>query len=195
MEIEKIKFSAETEFHMLRHFEHINERRIVYLKSKGYDLKTIKEQLEMPSSKFSPDFATDVASLLKRIQKWDLTIIESDPERIVVEVEAPALPAGVGRVAVMAIANLTKQERSRIYQKNNRGATLSHLLANELPTTNLITLVLKISDGISKLITAYPGEAGMPIPNKNMNTEFFDKCTNYWSKHVFLEKDYKIIMK
>jgi hypothetical protein len=185
VEIEKIVFSSETEFHMLRHFEKLNTEQLAYFISKGYDIKSIQEQLDLPGSKFFPAFAEDISTILQKIKKWDYEVIESAKDRIVVGVEAPQ---SVGSLAVIPIANLSELEFKAVYKKNNRGTKLFHLVVDELPFTNVITLILKPNDGSLQLITAFPGEAGMPIPNKKMNKELFDHSKKYWAEHVFLER-------
>ena len=185
MEIEKIVFSSETEFHMLRHFEKLNTEQLTYFISKGYDRQSIQEQLDLPGSKFFPAFAENVSTILKKIKKWDYEVIESSKARLVVGVEAPQ---SVGSLAVIPIANLSESEIEAIYKKNNRGTELFHLVVDELPFTNVITLILTPNEGYLQLITVFPGEAGMPIPNKKMDKELFDHSKKYWAEHVFLEK-------
>lgn len=185
MEIEKIVFSSETEFHMLRHFEKLNTEQLTYFISKGYDIKSIQEQLDLPGSKFFPAFAENVSTILQKIKKWDYVVIESSKDRIVVRVKTPE---SVGSLAVIPIANLSELEFKAIYKKNNRGTELFHLVVDELPVTHVITLILKPSNDYLQLITAFPGEAGTPIPNKKMDIESFNHSKKYWSEHVFLER-------
>lgn len=188
MEIEKIVFSSETEFHMLRHFEKLNKEQLAYFIAKGYDIKSIQQQLDLPGSKFLPTFAESVPTILRKIKKWEYTIMESSKDRIVVEIKAPQteIPEGVGALAVIPIDSLSESEFKAIYKKNNRGAKLLHLVVDQLPATHVITLILKPNDGYLKLITVFPGEAGMPIPNKKMDIELFNHSKKYWAEHVFL---------
>jgi hypothetical protein len=68
--------------------------------------------------------------------------------------------------------------------RKNRGHLLLHATVSELPTTNLLTLVLKEQKKSNFLITAFPGPTALPLPSTKFSTEFNETYNkflpDYW---------------
>jgi len=61
-----------------------------------------------------------------------------------------------------------------------------HAIVSKLPTTNLLTLVLKEQQSSNFLITAFPGPTVLPLPSTKFSAEFNETCKLFWEQHVFL---------
>jgi hypothetical protein len=77
--------------------------------------------------------------------------------------------------------------KSTIFIKNNRGIPLKHLQVDQLPVTNTFVIILKPEVDRFQFITAFPGEAAMPLPFDSLDPKFKEMCQKYWNGHVFLE--------
>jgi hypothetical protein len=191
VEIEKLKYCALDQFHMLRHFEIIDPVRIEKIIHMGFDANQIDEQLNLLGSRFFAEFATDIPTILVLTTKYGYATVEGLNGNIVLSISVPKtdFPFGIGSNAVVAISELTNIQKSEIYFQLNRGAHLLHLKVLEYPKTSTYTVVIKKKLDEYHFITAFPGEPGMPIPNEGMDQNLHQKCLEYWSNHVFLIKN------
>ena len=67
IEIQSIQYNLQSEFHMLRHFETIDNATQEELLSNGYALSQIQQELSLPGSKFFSHFANDIKELLEKV--------------------------------------------------------------------------------------------------------------------------------
>ena len=189
IEIDTIQFNIQSEFHMLRHFEKVDDGVLKKFFLEGYSLKNIQNELALPGSKFFSHFANDISELVEKIAPHIVQKSVGINGNHIIEFDIPIelFPNGIGTKAVVALKDVTPELRSKIYFEKNRNYSLSHLLVDQLPVTNRCTLILKpVTDGYI-FISAFSGESAMPIPKDNMSMEIFNACATYWSDHVFLK--------
>ncbi len=189
IDISFIKFNLQSEFHMLRHFEKVNTLIYENLIREGYTQKEIDEELLMVGSKFNSTFATDISSLLKRfIQNPTKETIGSNGNFVVeCQVSESDFPDGIGTKAVIPIEEISEENRSSLYLKKNRDWEMLHLKVDVLPSTQFCTLILKPLKSGYLFISAFPGQAALPIPSVKMDIVMFNSCKEFWDNHVFLE--------
>jgi len=175
-------------FHLLRHLSSINENAIQCLIDRGYSKALIDENLQIPGSKFHDIFATDIKSLMLQcaIIKEASTIRQNGYLHISYEFETLKFPKGIGTIGVISLEALKSLTSSQPVLRKNRGHLLLHATVSELPTTNLLTLVLKEQKKSNFLITAFPGPTALPLPSTKFSTEFNETCKIFWEQHVFL---------
>ncbi len=190
MDLTVLSYNDHTLFHMLRHFECISDSARQCLIARGYQNGLINENLTMPGSKFDPDFAYDIKSLIAasagfpRIQ----TIQYKKCQELVLKNNGFDHQNGIGTLGVFNKNELQQINASEPYQKMNRGHLLWHASVTEMPRTNTITFVIRIQTGANFLITAFPGLPTMPLPNHKMLKEDLMNARNYWNEKVFLDK-------
>ena len=191
MEIEKIEFRSEDQFHMIRHFENIDSNKIDYFFKLGYKIKEINEQLNMSGSRFCQDFAQDIPSLLKITADYGYQTIIGLNGNLTLSVNIPKIdfPQGIGTLTVIPITELSNKQENKIFFKLNRGTYLPHLHVKEYPKTYSYSLIINKNEDKFYFITAFPGEAGMPIPNVKMEENLYNNCQSFWRNHVFLLKN------
>ena len=190
IEIQSIKYTPQSQFHMLRHFESVDDITTQLLLNNGYTQNQIQQELSLPGSKFFSHFAKDINELLEKILKHPYQKSTGINCNHIIESTLPIdeYPNGIGTKAVVSIDDISSSQQSQIFKEKNRNYSLAHLLVDSLPVTNQCTLILKpISEGFA-FITAFSGESAMPIPDYKMSKSQFDACKAYWDGHVFLKK-------
>jgi hypothetical protein len=180
-----ISYNDGTLFHLLRHFSIVNENAIQCLIERGYSKALIDENLQIPGSKFHYFFATDIKSLMLQCAtiKETTSLRQNGYLHISYEFEELKFLKGIGTIGIISLESLTS---SQPVLKKNRGHLLLHATVSKLPTTNLLTLVLKEQQSSNFLITAFPGPTTLPLPSTKFSAEFNEECKLFWEQHVFL---------
>ena len=190
IEIQSIQYNLQSEFHMLRHFETIDNATQEKLISNGFALSQIQQELSLPGSKFFSHFANDIKELLEKVLQHPYKKSTGINGNHIIESEMPTTeyPNGIGTKAVVSLDEISKEQQAQIFYEKNRGFPLAHLVVDELPVTNQCTLILKpIPEGYA-FISTFSGESAMPIPDFKMTNAQFEACKAYWDRHVFLKE-------
>lgn len=183
-----ISYNDRTLFHLLRHFSMVNENAIQCLIDRGYSKELIDENLQIPGSKFHDFFATDIKSLMLQCGniKETTSLRQNGYLHISYEFEELKFLKGIGTIGIISLESLKSLTSSQPVLKKNRGHLLLHATVSKLPTTNLLTLVLKEQQRSNFLITAFPGPTTLPLPSTKFSAEFNEECKLFWEQHVFL---------
>jgi hypothetical protein len=183
-----ISYNDGTLFHLLRHFSIVNENAIQCLIDSGYSKALIDENLQIPGSKFHKFFATDIKSLILQCDtiKEIISLRQNGYLHVSYEFESLKFPKGIGTLGVISLEALKSLKSSKPVLKKNRGHLLQHATVSKLPTTNLLTLVLKEQQSSKFLITAFPGPTVLPLPSTKFSAEFNETCKLFWEQQVFL---------
>ena len=183
-----ISYNDGTLFHLLRHFSIVNENAIQCLIDRGYSKALIDENLQIPGSKFHNFFATDIKSLMLQCDtiKEITNLRQNGYLHVSYEFESLKFPKGIGTLGVISLEALKSLTSSQPVLKKNRGHQLLHAIVSKLPTTNLLTLVLKEQQSSNFLITAFPGPTALPLPSTKFSAESYETCKLFWEQQVFL---------
>ena len=194
IEINAIKFNLQSEFHMLRHFESVDDLTLQKLLDKGYNQQQIQQELMIPGSKFFSHFANNINELLEIVLKYPYQKSIGINGNHIIESVLPLTkyPNGIGTKAVVSIDEIAKELQVQIFYEKNRNYPLAHLLVDHLPVTNHCTMILKPTTEGYAFISAFSGETAMPIPDYKMANLQFDACKRFWDKHVFLKNSKSI---
>jgi len=188
MDWENIRFKIDTEFHLLRHFRTVSPELTHRLMEAGYMQEQIAEVLSLPGSKFHNDFATNINDLIDRLKN---AVVEEDTglngNRIITaDFPRDIHKEGIGTLAILPFIDLDPDQQGKVYLAENRGYLLKHLEISNLPYTWQLTMILATAADGLRLITAFPGTPGLPLPNEQMNKDMYEQCEAFWDKQVFL---------
>lgn len=188
LEPTKIKYRLDNAFHMLRHFEGMDEQLQSNLLRAGHVEKTIQAALTLPGSRFFSNFALDIPGLLNRICHYSYVVLETGDRNIQLNGQVPStdFPNGIGTRAVVHMDELTARERAGIFLQKNRGLDLLHLQVDKISPTWEFTLVLRPTQQGHVFITAFPGAPALPLPQHRFSRKRHDECKAFWDAHVFL---------
>ncbi len=194
MNFHQLTYNDHTLFHMLRHFEYVNELARECLKDRGYSMGVIDENLAIPGSKFHETFANDIKSLVEQLKLGKaIQILERKKYReIIIDFNQTEFTNGIGTLGVCNQNELNALNASEPKLKMNRGIQLWHATISKMPTINQLTLVVKKQSTAWYLITAFPGLPALPLPQKNMNPIDLELSKQYWADKVFLEKQIEV---
>ncbi len=190
IEFHSIQYNLKSEFHMIRHFETIDDGMQEKFLSNGYGISQIQQELSLTGSKFFSHFANDIKELLEKVLHYPYRKSTGINGNHIIESEMPTteFPNGIGTKGVVSLDEISSDQQTQIFYDKNRGFPLAHLLVDELPVTNQCTLILKPSVDGYFFISAFSGASAMPIPDYKMTNAQFDACKAFWDRHVFLKK-------
>ena len=102
MNFHQLTYNDHTLFHMLRHFEYVNELARECLKDRGYSMGVIDENLAIPGSKFHETFANDIKSLVEQLKLGKaIQILERKKYReIIIDFNQTEFTNGIGTLGV-----------------------------------------------------------------------------------------------
>jgi hypothetical protein len=188
MEKNSIKFNAETEFHMLRHFSGPKETYIKYFTSLGKSVFEIEKELNEVGSRFIPLFATNIQQIIDHLFSFGFieTVGINGNKILKSSVSNQHFPNGIGSQSVIPVSSLRPVQREQIFYKENRGIKLKHLEIDTMPSTSDFCVILKPHRSEFIFITAFPGDQAMPLPNYQMSKLLYEECKSFWENHVFL---------
>ena len=188
MDWENIRFKIDTEFHLLRHFRTANPELTRRLKMQGYTQEQIAEVLSLPGSRFHNDFAKSIDDLIERLRNAVVKEHAGLNGNRIITADFPRdiHKEGIGTIALLPFSELDAFQQSKVYQAENRGYLLKHLEVSNLPYTWQLTMILATAEDGLRLITAFPGTPGLPLPNEQMNKDMYEQCEAFWDKQVFL---------
>jgi hypothetical protein len=188
LEPTKIKYRIDNAFHMLRHFDGVDEQLQSNLLRAGHVEKTIQAALILPGSRFFSEFASDIPGLLNRVFLCPFMILETDDRNIQLNGKVPTtdFPNGIGTRAVLPVDELSAPQRAGIFLQKNRGLDLLHLQVDKIPPTWEFTLVLRPTQQGHVFITAFPGPPAKPLPQHRFSRKRQQECRAFWDVHVFL---------
>mgnify|MGYP000146081633 CR=1 FL=1 len=183
-----ITYNDRTLFHLLRHLSFINENALQCLLDRGYSQVSIDQNLQIPGSKFHDFFGTDIKTLLLQCAtvKEIASFRQNGYLHLSYEFNLLQFPEGIGTLGVVSIKDLKLFTLNQPFLKQNRGHLLLHAIVSKLPTTNLLTLVIREQQTSNFLITAFPGPAAFPLPSTKYSIEFNESCKLFWEQQVFL---------
>jgi hypothetical protein len=186
---EIVKFGINNEFHMLRHFQDLDESLKNRLIEAGYTQTQINQELELPGSVFFSSFAKDIRGLIARLSSHPYSETFSINGNLQFDylIDQHEFPNGIGNLGVVSINEIPENRSHDIYFEENRDYKLAHCLVNSLPVTNRCTMILKPNKEGFQFISAFTGPPAMPIPKKDMPLEVFQRCDEFWKNHVFLK--------
>jgi hypothetical protein len=174
---------------MLRHFMIRDEEAMVdQMAGRGYAPEAVREEMRSPGSRFMPNFADTVDTLLDRLFEFPQKTERGLNGNIQLEAEVPEadFPHGIGTLSVVPVSSLSPKERVNIHIRPNRGVDLMHLRVSALPVCWNFSVLLRPSEDEYQFITGFPGSPGMPLPNSNMDKSLYEACLQYWNTHLFL---------
>jgi hypothetical protein len=173
-------------FHLLLHLEKPDELFLDQIRQTGYDETRIRQQLSIPGSRFFPEFVSDIQSLITRLNECQssVTLEANGNLRITAQVDLKYFPQGAGTNAVIPVDKLTDSQKSNLFLQRNRGYHIQHLHVTSLPSTRHFMVFVKPLKKGHHFITAFPGEASMPMPHHGMKPTLFEACKVFWDNHV-----------
>jgi hypothetical protein len=188
MEKNQVNIPIEAEFHMLRHFESFSQESLERIRSK-YSSEQIDTEIEQAGSRFYRNFATDIPELLNHLSIFPYEEIVGENGNHILRFQTNQ---NIGEKGIAALNDISIEAQEAIVFKNNRGILLKHLQVEVLPSTNVFVIILKPEAGLLQFVTAFPGEAAMPLPFVTLEPVFRIKCQAYWNQHVFLDLNKKL---
>lgn len=189
MDFQQISYNDRTLFHMLRHFEYINDQARSCLIDRGYTNDAIDQGLAIPGSKFHQSFATDLKTLMTNFLPNEICkrTAKNKYSETCFHFKKEDFPDGIGKKGIISLKEVEQDPAVPIVQKLNRGILLNHALVTTIPKEWEVTIVIKPQKNYNLLITAFPGATAMPVPKRSMSKSEWELSSKYWEQHCFLE--------
>jgi hypothetical protein len=184
------EFSLERQFHCLRHFSfhEINQLNFLQDNFPNYHSKEIREQLDMVGSKFVPAFARQPMDILNSLKKASFTIRDIGDNKIVAQYtfSEQEFPNGIGNSALIPLNKLSDQQQAAKYKVNRNNYEVWTCEVDELPTTNLLTIIALNQENTLQIVTLFPGDYAPAFPQGLGDQE--EKKRVFWEGHCLMTK-------
>jgi hypothetical protein len=184
------EFSLERQFHCLRHFSfhEINQLNFLQDNFPNYHSKEIREQLDMVGSKFVPAFARQPMDILNSLKKASFTNRDIGDNKIVAQYtfSEQEFQNGIGNSALIPLNKLSAQQQAAKYKVNRSNYEVWTCEVEELPTTNLLTIIALNQENTLQIVTLFPGDYAPAFPQGLGDEE--EKKRVFWEGHCLMTK-------
>ncbi len=185
--------SIELRLHLLRHFTEVPDRYREQLLGSGSTSRDIDEALKIPGSKFNSNFCSDPDNLMTKLDNDFDSAVSSEPSETIRILEYAYsendYPDGIGRESVVAIDDLTDEERKGLFRRKREEGSADevwHLCHDPVPTWDL-TVVIEMSGDERSLLAVYPGKPAPPLPDKTVQDDnSYERSREFWKRHAFI---------
>jgi len=187
------EFSLERQFHCLRHFSfhEINQLNFLQDNFPNYHSKEIREQLDMVGSKFVPAFARQPMDILNSLKKASFTNRDIGDNKIVAQYtfSEQEFQNGIGNSALIPLNKLSAQQQAAKYKVNRNNYEVWTCEVDELPTTNLLTIIALNQENTLQIVTLFPGDYAPAFP-QGLGGEEENKRV-FWEWHCLMQRQKK----
>ena len=184
------EFSLERQFHCLRHFSFHELDQLNFLQDNfpNYHSKEIREQLDMVGSKFVPAFARQPMDILNSLKKDSFTNRDIGDNKIVAQYtfSEQEFPNGIGNSALIPLNKLSDQQQATKYKVNRNNYEVWTCEVDELPITNLLTIIALNQENTLQIVTLFPGDYAPAFPQGLGDQE--EKKRVFWEGHCLITK-------
>jgi hypothetical protein len=184
------EFSLERQFHCLRHFSfhEINQLNFLQDNFPNYHSKEIREQLDMVGSKFVPAFARQPMDILNSLKKDSFTNRDIGDNKIVAQYtfSEQEFPNGIGNSALIPLNKLSDQQQATKYKVNRNNYEVWTCEVDELPITNLLTIIALNQENTLQIVTLFPGDYAPAFPQGLGDQE--EKKRVFWEGHCLMNR-------
>ncbi len=186
----EFQFTAERQFHALKHFQSVDEiYRSELCKSVEVSRKEVSKRMEKFGSKFNPIFSYNplqVLKMLKTRKGYSIKYILRSSDRIEVKL---LFNRGENYDCIGWDTLVKKEDYESEHEVKTRirnGFTISYAIGDPKPTLEM-NMIFELSDGVFQLITLFPGKYAPPFPDKEIQIRMeYAANAKFWSDHLFL---------
>lgn len=187
------EFSTTAQYHILRHFDWIDEDYRKILKSKTeYKDEDINAQLMLSGSKFKQSFAENPLQLWNEVLNHpdfefpDSNKIEGKTFVIRLSFGRDNYPNGIGTDSLVGLHQLLPEEKTSLIKKERSGFMVNHIHLKQKNTTWDLNLIFW-KDINFFVKTIFPGIYAPPFPDaaRQSNSEFTEN-ESFWEQHAFV---------
>ena len=184
----KFVINNERLFHLLRHFESIDDNCLDKLIQNGYTKKNIVDGLKSSGSLFLPSFCSSPCQLSEIFSK--LKPITTKLQENGFYVINFLFKKNIGTNGLIAIDELSKKDHKRIFFQNRDGIKIKVIKDITAPLTNEAHIIAKkeSNNDVYDIITSFPGTLSPPFPKYITNEEEKAVSEDFWEKHVLIEQ-------
>jgi len=191
IDLNKVIFTIEAQFHVLKHFNSIDKEFLDELIIAGFSKSDINSQLKISSSKFNPSFCINpiqLLSIIKRANKRSEIQANSGKKNIELSFEFSKndYPNGIGWDHLIRIIDLTEKQLINIEKRKVQNTVINFTEGKPIPTHEL-NFVLEQKDSKHHIVTIYPGIYAPPFQDiTSQNNGLFQISKVFWDEHVFV---------
>ena len=183
-------FSNERQFHCLRHISFHDEDQLKFLQNNfpRHQLKDIRRQLDMVGSKFDPSFVKQPMDILKSFKKASFSSRNIENNKIVFQFlfSVKDFPNGIGNSALIPMSELSTQQQATKYKVKQSNYEVWTCEVEELPTTNLLSIIALNQENTLQIVTLFPGDYAPAFPSGLCDSEEMNRV--FWKGHCLLNK-------
>lgn len=175
-------------FHLLRHFENIDNECLGTLIQIGYTNEQIIMGLKASGSLFLPSFCSSPSQLPKVLSILKPAIIKLQKNGFYII--NFLFKKHIGTNGLVRIDELSKRDQERIFFQKRDGIKIKVIKGIKAPGTGEVHVIAKqkLDSNTYSIITCFPGTLSPPFPKYITNEEERLISENFWKKHVLMEQ-------
>lgn len=186
-----IVFKNESRFHMLRHFQNLDQGYITLLESEhGITREEINAELKKSGSKFYPFFACNPDECFSRLMN---NYFEQDfnPYHGGKRIHIPfSFSEPVGIEGIASVSELTEDELKHVVSGEYRDTLVQEVVLDRRIETNEAHMILELEGAFANVLTFFPGKYAPPLPDPELQPDAeLIASTEFWERHVFIRYD------
>ena len=175
-------------FHLLRHFESIDNNCFNKCTQNGYTNEQINGALKASGSLFFSSFCTSPCQL---------PIVFSSLKPVTTKLQENGFYAikfisidYLGTNGLIPISTLNDLEKKNIYLQKRGGIEINVINGIEAQKTHEAHIIAKRELNTDKyeIITCFPGSLSPPFPNYIKDSQERENSEKFWKKHVLVEQ-------
>jgi len=188
----EFKFTAEEQFHILRHYTKVDEQYIQkLLQVSEFSKEDIYNQLKIFGSKFHYHFTTNPEHLNKiinqRISHGNHSLKQFGTRTIYTfQYTSNEYHDGIGYCNIVSIEELSSEHREKIIEVP-RGDEMIRTITDIKPKPTWEFHMVVINDNESLVSTVFPGTYAPPFPNRKNQSELeYQNNVQFWNEYVLI---------
>ncbi len=185
-------FDFEGQYHVLKHFSAIDEDYLKLFIDRGpYSKRDVMNRMQKFGSKFHLNFLTnplELVQLLENQKNFVLNYPLKTKQRIEMQLvfDMARYPEGIGNDTLVRKKDFSVDAELKVRMR--KGFPVHYKKGEPLPTWECQVIFTR-TDGVWRLTTYFPGKYAPPFPDRSIQSkEDFEKCADFWNKHIFLTK-------
>jgi hypothetical protein len=187
---ELLNFPMESQLHILKHFNFIDNKYKNYLLS-SFSEEIIKSSLKIIGSTFYENFCSNPIQLLDILMSKYITQYWHDKKTkkhyINFQFTKEEYPEGIGYDNLISLDILPTNVLKKLTTTIIDGTTIKSV-SREKITTWEVNIILISQQNNYFVVTIFPGKHAPPFPNNKIQSkEQFKESTLFWENHAFIK--------
>ena len=174
----------ERAFYLIKHFEEIDKKGIIYFQNLGFEIDAINLCLKTVASKFYANFCNNPFDLMQKITHFiPFDIINQTNGNKAFIYKIP-FAGGIGTNTIIPLKDIKERDKSKIKKVVRNGFHVNVLEQKKFDFTSQLVV---ICNPLHEVITAFPGIYAPAFPTQLVDEQELKAAILFWENHAFIK--------